>query len=62
MDNTTIKMNDIEKKSVNWLDQNNQDMIVSIFGDVGKHTRAAISSNSLPLGVAVEVDAIFNLN
>ena len=38
------------------------DIIVSIFGDVGKHTRAAISSNSLPLGVAVEVDAIFNLN
>ena len=38
------------------------DMIVSIFGDVGMHTRAAISSNSLPLGVAVEVDAIFNLN
>ena len=38
------------------------DLIASIFGDKGMHTRAAVSSNSLPLGVAVEVDAIFELN
>ena len=38
------------------------DLIVKIFGDNGMHTRAAVSSNSLPLGVAVEVDAIFELN
>ena len=38
------------------------DLIVSVFGDLGKHTRAAVSTNSLPLGVAVEVDAIFELN
>ena len=38
------------------------DLIASIFGDAGKHTRAAVSTNSLPLGVAVEVDAIFELN
>ena len=38
------------------------DTIVKIFGDVGIHTRAAVSVNSLPLGVAVEVDAIFELN
>ena len=37
------------------------DLIASIFGDSGMHTRAAISTNSLPLGVAVEVDAIFEL-
>ena len=37
------------------------DLIVSIFGDSDMHTRAAISNNSLPLGVAVEVDAIFEL-
>ena len=37
------------------------DIITKIFGEKGKHTRAAISSNSLPLGVAVEVDAIFEL-
>ena len=38
------------------------DIIASIFGDSGMHTRAAVSSNSLPLGVSVEVDAIFELN
>ena len=38
------------------------DLIVSIFGDTGMHTRAAVSANSLPLGVSVEVDAIFELN
>ena len=38
------------------------DLIVSIFGDYGMHTRAAVSTNSLPLGVSVEVDAIFELN
>jgi enamine deaminase RidA (YjgF/YER057c/UK114 family) len=37
------------------------DMIASIFGDIGIHTRAAVSTNSLPLGVAVEVDAIFEI-
>ena len=38
------------------------DTISKIFGDAGMHTRAAVSANSLPLGVAVEVDAIFELN
>ena len=37
------------------------DLIVSVFGDAGMHTRAAVSTNSLPLGVSVEVDAIFEL-
>ena len=38
------------------------DVIASVFGDAGMHTRAAVSTNSLPLGVAVEVDAIFEIN
>ena len=38
------------------------DLIASVFGEAGMHTRAAVSTNSLPLGVAVEVDAIFELN
>ncbi len=38
------------------------DMISKIFDESGMHTRAAVSVNSLPLGVAVEVDAIFELN
>jgi enamine deaminase RidA (YjgF/YER057c/UK114 family) len=38
------------------------DLVASIFGEAGMHTRAAVSTNSLPLGVSVEVDAIFELN
>ena len=38
------------------------DTIVKVFGNDGMHARAAVSTNSLPLGVAVEVDAIFELN
>ena len=38
------------------------DLMASIFGEAGMHTRAAVSTNSLPLGVAIEVDAIFELN
>ena len=38
------------------------DLMASIFGEAGMHTRAAVSTNSLPLGVAVEVDAIFELD
>ena len=38
------------------------DLISQIFEDKGTHARAAISSNSLPLGVSVEVEAIFSLN
>ena len=35
--------------------------LAAVFGDKGKHARAAISANSLPLGVAVEIDAIFEI-
>ena len=35
--------------------------LTAIFGDEGKHARAAVSTNSLPLGVAVEIDAIFEV-
>ena len=38
------------------------DTIAKVFDDSGMHARAAVSTNSLPLGVAVEVDAIFELN
>jgi enamine deaminase RidA (YjgF/YER057c/UK114 family) len=37
------------------------DLIVAVFGDAGKHARAAVGVNSLPLGVAVEVEAMFEL-
>ncbi len=38
------------------------DIISKILDKRGDHTRAAVSVNSLPLGVAVEVDGIFELN
>tara|TARA_B100000029_G_C17107148_1_gene790117 strand:- start:54 stop:515 length:462 start_codon:yes stop_codon:yes gene_type:complete len=38
------------------------DLISNVFGAGGMHARAAVSVNSLPLGVAVEIDAIFELN
>ena len=37
------------------------DLISSVFENTGKHTRAAVSVNSLPLGAAVEVDSIFEI-
>ena len=37
------------------------DLMVEVFGDAGKHARAAIGVNVLPLSVAVEVDAIFEV-
>jgi len=33
-----------------------------VFGDKGKHARAAVSTNSLPLGAAVEIDAILEID
>tara|TARA_A100001037_G_C14755619_1_gene459530 strand:+ start:140 stop:595 length:456 start_codon:yes stop_codon:yes gene_type:complete len=37
------------------------DLISQIFGDKGKHTRAAVSVNSLPLGASVEIEGIFEV-
>ena len=37
------------------------DLIVEIFADKGKHARAATGAGSLPLGAAVEIDAIFEI-
>ncbi|MDL2352972.1 MAG: RidA family protein [Pseudomonadota bacterium] len=34
------------------------ELMVAVFGEAGKHARAAVGAPSLPLGVAVEVDAI----
>ena len=38
------------------------ELIANIFEDKGKHARAAVSVNSLPLGAAVEIEAIFEVN
>jgi len=37
------------------------DLIAAVFGEAGKHARAAVGVGSLPRGVAVEVDAIFEI-
>lgn len=37
------------------------DVIANVFGDAGKHARAATGAGSLPRGVSVEIDAIFEL-
>ncbi len=34
------------------------DLMVEVFGDAGKHARAAVSAGALPLNVAVEIDAV----
>ncbi len=36
-------------------------LIADIMGDMGKHARFAVGAPSLPLGVAVEIDAVFEL-
>ena len=55
--NSTNDFND-QPKVINGASE----LIVSVFGDTGMHTRAAVSANSLPLGVSVEIDAIFEIN
>ena len=62
-----LKLTGFVNSTDNFIDQPKvingaSDLIASIFGDAGMHTRAAVSTNSLPLGVSVEVDAIFELN
>ena len=37
------------------------DLMVEVFGDTGRHSRAAVSAPSLPFGVAVEIEAIFEV-
>ena len=62
-----VKLTGYVNSTENFIDQPKvingaSDLIASVFGDAGMHTRAAVSTNSLPLGVSVEVDAIFELN
>ncbi len=37
------------------------DLMVEVLGEAGRHARSAVSAASLPLGVAVEVDAVFEI-
>jgi len=62
-----VKITGFVNSTDNFIDQPKvinaaSEMLSNVFGDSGKHTRAAVSSNSLPLGIAVEIDAIFEIN
>ena len=62
-----VKLTGYVNSTDNFIDQPKvingaSDLMALIFGKEGIHTRAAVSTNSLPLGVSVEVDAIFELN
>ncbi|MEQ8813678.1 MAG: RidA family protein [Thalassobaculum sp.] len=37
------------------------DLMVDVFGDKGRHARFAVGTNALPRGVAVEVEAVFEV-
>ncbi|MEM6466860.1 MAG: RidA family protein [Pseudomonadota bacterium] len=37
------------------------DLLAEVFGDAGRHARAAVSAGALPLGVAVEIEGVFEL-
>ena len=37
------------------------DLLVNIFGEQGKHARFAVGSNSLPMNISVEIDAIIKI-
>ena len=62
-----VKITGFVNSTDNFIDQPKvinpaSEALSTLFGESGKHTRAAISTNSLPLGVAVEIDAIFETN
>ena len=59
-----IKITGFVNSTDNFVDQPKiinpaSELLSAVFGNDGKHARAAVSTNSLPLGVAVEIDALF---
>ena len=61
-----IKITGFVNSTDNFIDQPKvinpaSETLSSVFGESGKHARAAVSTNSLPLGAAVEIDAIFEI-
>ena len=61
-----IKITGFVNSSDDFIDQPKvinpaSETLSEVFGTKGKHARVAISANSLPLGAAVEIDAIFEI-
>ena len=38
------------------------DLLVEVFGDAGRHSRAAVGMRSLPMGISVEIEAIVEIS
>ena len=62
-----IKINGYVNSTDNFFDQPKvinaaSELIANVFGEKGKHARAAVSVNSLPLGAAVEIESIFEID
>lgn len=38
------------------------DLLVEVFGEAGRHARSAVSAGALPLGVAVEIEGVFEID
>ena len=62
-----VKLTGFVNSTDNFIDQPKvingaSELIAIVFEDNGKHARAAVSVNSLPLGAAVEVEAIFEIS
>ena len=62
-----IKITGFVNSTDNFIDQPKvinpaSETLSEVFGDKGKHARAAVSTNSLPLGAAVEIDAILEVS
>lgn len=61
-----IKLNGYVNSSPEFVDQPTiinaaSDLMVDVFGDAGRHARAAVGCSALPLGVSVEIEAIFRI-
>jgi enamine deaminase RidA (YjgF/YER057c/UK114 family) len=62
----TVKLVGFVNSTAEFVDQPKvingaSDTIVQVFGDIGKHARAAVGAGSLPRNVAVEVEAVFEI-
>jgi len=61
-----VKLNGFVNSAPGFTDQPKvvngaSDLMVEVFGDAGRHARSAVGVAALPLGVAVEIDAVFEI-
>lgn len=62
-----VKLNGFVNCAPDFIDQPKvingaSDLMVAVFGEAGRHARAAVGAPSLPLGAAVEIDAIVEID